>query len=172
MSIFQKIKINPQICGIELDFNGELSPENSKATQNFYNSAGVDNNWNTTYFGKKTVSFSETSKTSRAGTSFKQTLKIKFPSNDSSRSDRIALIEKVKFIKLILTNDTNLVLGRNDFFQNKSPEVKISSTEKITTITFTTKSIFSIGFIDALGEDASAFSDLLPHDIPITFINI
>ena len=172
METLEKVKPIPQICGVELDFNGELIPENSKLTQNFFNSKSSNNNWNDTYFGKKTVSFRETSKKTKPGLSYQQTFKIKFPSNDESRSDRLELFTKVKFIKINFDNDTSAVLGRNDFFQNKLPEVKIESTEKITTVTFTTKSIFSIGFVDALDANSEWFNDLLPHDIPITFINI
>ncbi len=173
MEILEKVKINPNICGIQLDFAGELSPEHSNTIQNFYNSTGVGNVWNDSYFGKKTVSFRENSKNSKSGISFEQQLVIKFPGNDSSRSDRIAIFTKVKFVKLILSNGTNFVIGRNDFFQNKRPKIKFNSDEKMVSVTFTTKSIFPIGFVDAVDNGSNdPFNDLLPHDIPITFINI
>mgnify|MGYP003627270690 CR=1 FL=1 len=174
MELLEKVKVNPNICGISLDFAGELTPENSQALQNFYNSVASNNVWNDSYFGKKTVSFSEVSKTSRSGIQHTQTLRIKFPSNDARRSDRLQLFTKVKFVKMLLDNGTSLIIGRNDFFQNKRPEVSISSSEKISTITFTTKSIFTTGFYNATNNGGANdyIDDLLPHDIPITFLNI
>jgi hypothetical protein len=173
MEILEKVRVNPNICRIQLDFAGALSPEAASSIQNFYNSRGVDNIWNDAYFGKKRVSFRETSKSSKSGLSFTQVLEIKFPSNDSNRSDRISLFEKVKYVKLILDNGNTMVIGRNDYFQNKLPDVSITSDEMITTVKFETKSIFSIGFVDAAGAGTNDFfNDLLPHDIPITFINI
>lgn len=173
MEILEKVKINPQICGIQLDFNGALSPQYAQSLQNFYNSSSSENVWNDAYFGKKRVSFRETSKKSRSGPSYVQTLEIRFPGNDKLRSDRIAFFHKVKYVKLILTNQTIMVLGRNDYFQNKLPEISVTSDEQMTTIKFETQSIFPVGFVDAApGVSNDFFNDLLPHDIPITFINI
>ena len=173
MELLDKVKVNPEICHISLDFDGGLNADYSKAAQNFYNSKENGNNWNKTHFGKTTVSFQEDSKTSDAGESFTQTLSIKFPSNDDHRSDRIAFFKFVKFIKLDLTNGAQMVLGRNDYFQNKTPKVTTRSTHKFTTVTFVIESIFAAGFV--LAGDGSVtdyLNELLPHDIPITFINI
>ncbi|WP_372744301.1 hypothetical protein [Lutibacter sp.] len=173
MEIIDRVAFNPDVCAVELDFEGKLTPEYAKIAQNFFNSRENGNVWKPTYFGKKTISFSETSKKSTAGTSYNQTITITFPSNDLLRSDRLELFKMVKFIKLVLTNGAKLVIGRNDFFQNSPPKVKTESNLKITTVTFSTESIFHSGFVRNADDDiADLIDDLLPHDIPITFINI
>lgn len=173
MAIFDKVKGNPQICGVELDFDGQLTPEKSNAIQNFYNSSSIGAEWNASYFGKTTVSFSETSKNSNAGVSYNQSLSIKFPSNDNSRSERLETFKFVKFVKIKFTNNTQLVIGRNDYFQNTPPTVTINSDNKFSIITFNVVSIFSAGFLTSeTGDISDWINDLLPHDIPITFINI
>lgn len=171
MELLNKVTVNPNICGIELDFNGELSPDNSEVLKSFYNSVGSNSVWNNSYFGKKTVRFSETSKKHKAGIYYTQSLMIKVPSNDANRSERLNLFTKTKNIKVNLDNNSSLVLGRNDIFQNKRPNVTVSSSEKMTTLTFATTSIFSAGFYNSDAE-SNVTNDLLPHDIPITFINI
>jgi hypothetical protein len=172
MQILEKVTVNPYICGIEFDFTGQLTPLDSAEIQSFFSSKANQLTWKESYFGKKTVSFRETSKPDKkANTVYLQTLKIKFPSNDQNRSDRIYLFSKIKFIRIILNNSASLVIGRNDFFQNKRPVVKITSDEKMTIVTFTTKSIFPTGFAEI--TDISEISDqLLPADVPLTFINI
>jgi len=171
MSVLEKVKINPQICGLELDFSGELYPEQSKTLQNFFNSKGNQLTWNNTYFGKTTIRFNETSKNTTSGLKFTQELSIKFPSNDGSRSDRIAIFRKVKFLRLLLSNNTSLVMGRNDYFQNKRPNLSFQSDITFTTVTFTTESIFAVGFVEIVDISGIA-NQLFPADIPITFINI
>lgn len=170
MELIDKVSVNPIICGIELDFSGQLDPQNATGFQQFYDSKGNLLTWEEIYFGKKTVTFRETSKESKEGTSYTQKLTIKFPSNDKNRSKRIELIKKVKFIKLILDTGEKMVIGRNDFFQNKRPQVIISSNVAQTTVSFTAQSIFPIGFVTEISADL--LSTLLPADIPITFINI
>lgn len=170
MEVLSKVSINPFICAIELDFSGNLTPNNSNVPRSFFNSLGNSLTWEEAYFGKKTVSLKETSKNVAAGTQYTQKLSIKFPSTDINRSERIYLFNKVKFVKIVMNTGLKLVLGRNDFFQNKKPAVTASSTTTHTIITFTSNSIFPIGTVDEV--DITTFGDnLLPNNLPISFIN-
>jgi hypothetical protein len=172
MEMLDKVKVKASICGIELDFDGQLTPDNSSAIQNFFNSQSNGNVWNNIYFGKTTVSFAENSKKSNAGISYNQTLSIKFPSKDTNRSNRLELFKFVKFIKIIFTDASEIIIGRNDYFQNTPPSVAINSTDKFSTVTFSVSSIFSAGYLTSNTGSSDWLDDLLPHDIPITFINI
>ena len=171
MSLLEKVSENPIICKIGLDFSRNLSAVNSKELQNFFNSEGNQYTWQNTHFGRRSVSFRETEKITAAGSEFTQELKIKIPSVDKNRADRITFIKQAKFIRIELSNGLMLVLGRNDFFQNKLPLITTKSDLRSTTITFKTKSIFSIGFLEV--NDVSDVIDfLIPLDIPINLINI
>lgn len=166
MELKDKVNSSPHICGIELDFSGELAPSYTNDFLKFYNSYENGNVFQETYFGKKTVRLKESSFHSREGYGFNQSLSIKFPSNDLNRALRIEMFKKVKFIKIKLSNGTDMVLGRNDYFQNKKPNVKIESDEKMTQIRFSTKSMASLGFLPSEGGAVG-----FPVDIPIDFIN-
>lgn len=176
MSLLNKVTTAPFICRIAFDFASELTPLSKANAQNFFNSVGNNYTWLPTHFGKRKVSFRETEKITASGTEYKQELKIVFPSTDQYRSDRLALIKQAKYIRLELSNGLMLLMGRNDFFQNKRPEFKASSTEKKTTLTITTKSIFPIGFLevnDLAGYDNSDIMDfLIPLDTPINLIQL
>ncbi|MEI6865811.1 hypothetical protein [Flavicella sp.] len=171
MQLAEKVKDTPFIYGIELDFSGHLVPVSSESG-GFFNSKANQLTWEEIYFGRKTVSFKETTKTDKRGnTVFSQFLTIKFPSNDFNRANRLALFFQVRFLKILLTNKTSLVFGRNDFYQNKPPAVSISSSERMSSVSFESKSIFPTGFAEI--QDISQVSDqLLPADLPLTFINL
>lgn len=167
MELQEKVKSLPHVCGIELDFDGQLIPSAGEELINFYNSYPSNNEFVKAYFGLKTVRFKESSVDTRSGVYFNQGLVIQFPSNDVNRSSRLDLFKKVKFIKIKLTNNTEMVFGRNDYFQNKKPEVKIESDLNISKVTFSTKSIFPLGFL-IVDMGAVGF----PVDVPIDFINL
>lgn len=170
MQILEKVTVTPYICGIELDFAGELLPSFSETTQPFYNSSANALTWNKTYISIKSISFRETSKEDKnQNTAYTQKLSFKFPSNDTQRAERIELLRKVKFIKLMMNNDTSLVIGRNDYNQNKLPNFSTSSDIKSTTVTYTSKSVFPTGFAEIINIKAIA-SSLAPIDLPLTFI--
>jgi hypothetical protein len=71
-------------------------------------------------------------------------------------------MNKVRFVKLKLTNGMDLVIGRNDIQQNARPRVKIKTNEKKAEAEFETVSIFPSGFVD----DANYIG--LPILIPIS----
>ena len=93
---------------------------------------------------------------------YKQVVTIRFPATDENRSQRIALIKKARFIKLILTNGLELVIGRNDIKQNARPKINIKTNIKTAEVEFATLSIFPAGFV----SDVHAIG--LPTLIPIS----
>ncbi|MBX9886666.1 MAG: hypothetical protein K2Y30_01875 [Flavobacteriaceae bacterium] len=147
MELLDKVNINPNICGVELAFNGQLTAANIPDWQQFYNSTMIDTDFTKTYIGLGSVSFAEESQESAAGTSYKQSVTIRFPSTDGNRSQRIALISKARFIKLKLSSGRDLVIGRNDYRQNARPKIVIKTNVKTAEAVFETVSIFPSGFV-------------------------
>ncbi|WP_341221880.1 hypothetical protein [Polaribacter atrinae] len=171
MSILQKSAGAPFICKVYLDFNGSLTPTNSEENQNFYNSVGNQYTWKPLYFSITKVNFTETPKEISAGTQYTQSLSISFPNSDALRTDRIEKIKTTKFVRLELSNGVSIVLGRNDFFQNKPLSILATSTANKTTISFKTITMFSVGVLQI--NDVSHIIDfLIPTENPNNFIAI
>jgi hypothetical protein len=160
MELLDRVNINPNICGVELAFNGELTAANIPDWQQFYNSTMIDTDFTKTYIGLGSVSFSEESQESAAGLSFKQSVTIRFPSSDGNRAQRIALISKACFIKLKLSSGRDLVLGRNDYKQNARPKIVIKTNVKTAEAVFETVSIFASGYVASPNQMLS--SALIP----------
>jgi len=155
------------ICSLQLDFSGVQVPSISGAYQNFYDTNMDNMDFFKTYFTGTTLSLSEESKDTSAGTKYLQSLVWSFPNNDRNRSLRIAELIKVKYVKLVLSDGNSIVLGRNDFFQNARPKIKTQSDHLHTSIEFDFVSIFPFGFLEGTDD-----GDLYPLCIPITFINL
>jgi len=172
MSLLQKVNEAPFISKISLDFTGILTATNEQETQNFFNSTGNELTWEDAYFGKRKVKFQETEKNVKGVSVFTQVLKINFPNSDKNRAARITFIKKAKFVKLELSNGLILVMGRNDFFQNKRPVIKASSDHKVTSVTFTTKSIFSTGYLEVYSDVSTYIDFLYPEETPFNLIPI
>ena len=157
MGIFDRVKVNPNICGVEVAFTGELTASSIPDWQQFYNSSMFATDFTKTYVGLGSVSFGEESEYSLAGTSYKQSVTIRFPSNDANRAERIELMQKVKFLKLKLTNGRDIVIGRNDYKQNARPKIKTETNIKTAEVKFQTIAISPAGFVsspDLLGSQA------------------
>lgn len=164
MILLDKTKSNVSICGIELSFIGNLSASSIAGWQSFFNSLMVDTNFTKAYVGLGSVSFSEESEVINAGPLYKQKVTIALPNGDSNRSERIALLQQTKLIKIKLSDGTDLVIGRNDFKQNARPKIKIACNVKKAMVEFETVSIFPSGFV------SNQEGYLLPAFIPITLI--
>ena len=163
MALFDKVKSVPNICGVELAFNGDLLPSIIEGYQPFINSLMQNTDFTKTYFGVGSVSFSEESDDNAAGDSWTQKLVIRFPSSDDSRAYRLATFHKVKFIRIKLTNGRDLVMGRNDFTQNARPLVKTSTNANIGQAEFQTVSITPLGYTP--NPDAGGLPDFIPLDL-------
>lgn len=157
-----KVNVNPNICAVELAFSGEITAANIPDWQPFFNSSMFAVDFAKTHVGLGSVSFGEESQLSPAGTSYRQSVTIRFPSTDLNRSERIALMDKVRFIKLKLTNGQDLVIGRNDVKQNARPKISIKTNIKTAEAKFETVSIFPSGFV------SDTHSVGLPTLIPIS----
>jgi hypothetical protein len=162
MAILEKVKSVPNICEIEVAFNGELVPSSIPDWQQFFNSTMLNLDFTKTYIGLASVDFSEESVTTSAGTHWKQNIKFRFPATDKNRAERLQLFTTVKYLKIKFNNGLDLVLGRNDFYQNTSPKHQIKSTAKLAEVEFETLSIVPSGFV----PNPSAYA--LPTLIPIS----
>lgn len=155
----------PNICGIEIATSGSLKPSSIEGYQEFYNSIPVGTNFAKAYTGKASVSFDEQSLEDNAGISYKQKLIITFPATDKDRANRFAFLQKTRFVKILLTNNKHIVIGRNDFEQNARPKVTVKSNVKLAQAEFETVSIFPSGYVPAAAQGG------LPTLFPINFIN-
>jgi len=162
MEMLGKVADNPNICSVEIAFNGTLLPSDIPEWQSFYNSKMLDVDFTKTHIGLGSVSFGEESAVGSGGPMYKQSVSIRFPSTDGNRSERLALIMRAKFIKLKLTNGKDLVIGRNDVQQNASPKIQIKTNIKTAEAQFETLSIFPSGFV----PNPNAYG--LPALIPLT----
>lgn len=165
MILAEKVANLSNICGIALDFSAAPIPSYSDYGQRFYDSYLVGSAAQVVYYGKRTVSFSENLKQSRAGDYWEIKFSMQFPSNDKDRVLRIEEFRKAKYILVQLNSGKVLLIGRNDITQNAKPKVNIKNTEQLTLVEFITLSIAPSGFL----PDYNA--GLFPHSIPVNFLN-
>lgn len=166
MELNSKVLVLPNICGIEIDLTGEATPSVDPSLQPFYNSIIQNSTAQPVYFSPSKGHFSESGKQTRAGYEYEQKLRLQFPSNDPVRAKRFEAYIKVKYIYITLSNGMIFLFGRNDYFQNSAPKIDIVNTEKLTQITYSTKSMFASGFTNG------SFDFNVPQDFPINFFNL
>jgi hypothetical protein len=162
MELLDRAKVNVRICGVELAFNGQLTASSIPDWQQFYNSAMVQTDFSKTYVGLASVAFEESSEELSAGTLYKQKVVFSFPNADGNRSERLALLSRIKFVKLKLSDGRDIVIGRNDYTQNARPKIKIEANIQKGSVSIETVSITPSGFV----ANASAYQ--LPAFIPLT----
>lgn len=143
----KKVKNLPFTCSLEISLKGEIKPETIYGIQPFFDSEWIKGDFHSFYFSKSSFSYGEKSSYSAPGYSYEQILKLRFPSNDGQRVNRIIGLEEIKFVKLILSDGRSAIFGRNDYKQNAKPKLEIESTLQLTEITFTNFSITPLGFI-------------------------
>ena len=159
MNINDRVHLNPFICKVLFDFSGTATPvAGNQVLQNFYDTA-FDSaaDFQEIYNSKGKVRFSEEGEQTSAGMLYTQKLVIQFPNGDLKRSERVENLTKVKHIAIGLTTSKNIILGRNDFYQNTRPKVKIETNEKTAAISFTFKSIFTCGYTALSGQNVFPF---------------
>lgn len=162
--LLDKVLSNVHPCAIELSFNSNAIPSNIPGWQPFYNSTFENLDFEKTYASLSSIDFSEESNVSAAGTSYKQKVTFRFPENDQYRSERIALMHTIRYIKFKFTNGLDLVIGRNDVAQNTKPSIKTSSNGRICQVEVETLSITPAGFT----PNPNAYG--LPSLIPLSLI--
>ena len=144
--MFSKVLINPFISGIEIAQNANIKPSVTDSWQPFYNSNFSDTVFKSIYTSLSLLQFHEVTTNTDAGYFFTQKLIFSFPITDESRAKKAAFLLNVKFVKIIFTNGTSLVLGRNDFSQNAAPKVKLSLDIQICEAEFEGISIAACGY--------------------------
>lgn len=146
MQLLENVKSNVFLCGVEISFNGEALPSAIPNWGNFYNTITTDANFFKLILNIASIEFGESSKESKAGTSYVQSVKFRVRNGDMYRSERIALFGQVKFLKLILNNNAALFIGRNDYSQNALPKKKIEANAQMFEYTFQVESISPAGY--------------------------
>lgn len=161
--LLDKVKSNVSLCGIELVFSGQVNASNIAGWQPFYNQILEDADLQKAYASISTIDFSEETADKNGNTYYKQKAVFRFPSNDKLRAERIELIKKIKFLKLFQADGRVLILGRNDVFQNKKPDIIIKSNYRTTEVEFQSVSISPAGFTPNINQYG------LPSFIPLSF---
>ncbi len=162
MEILDRVNTRSFICGIELSFDTAVIPSIIEGWQVFYNSTFPNNNFVKAYGSRSSFDFKEEGTSSASGPAYKQKVTFRFPVTDQKRAERIALFQKIKFVKIKLSTGLDIVIGRNDFYQNTNPVVKMKTNEHLCEVEIETQSIFPSGFTPNLNIYG------LPTYIPIT----
>ncbi len=165
MVLAEKVPYLKNICGIAIDLSALPVPSYSESGQPFYDSFLASSAAQSVYFGKRSVSFSEESKETAAGTSWEIKASITFPNSDAQRAHRIEEFRKAKYLIVQLSGGNALFLGRNDYFQNTTPTIKIKSNEQLTMVEFSPLAMMPTGFLPNYNPG------LLPHDVPVNLLN-
>lgn len=162
MQLLDKVKSNILLCGIELCFNGDAVPSKIDGFQPFFNSIFIDSDFHKTYTSPVSINFDEENEDSKSGYYYKQKVTFRFPNSDKDRANRVDLMTQIKFVKIKQTNGLDIVVGRNDFYQNSAPKIKIKSNEDLTEVSVESSSIYPTGYT----PNTSGFG--LPTLIPVT----
>lgn len=163
MILRDRVLSNIILCGVELAFSASFTPSIIEGWQPFYNSIFEDHDFQKVYSSVATINFSQESKLSKAGYSYQQKVVFQFPISDGLRSERVALLEKIKYVKLKQNNGLDIVIGRNDFNQNAFPIIKTETDHQICQVSIESEAIAPVGYtpnINAYG---------LPVFIPLSF---
>ena len=164
MQILDRIRTNPNICGVEISFDGVSNSSIIAGWQPFYNQT-ITGSFAKASAGLSTFDFAEESNLTPSGYLYKQKATFRFLSSDKNRAERIALFHKLKFLKINLTNGLAIILGNNDFFQNTAPIIKTKSNAKFCEVEIACQAIVSAGYTpsyDIFG---------LPTFVPINLVN-
>lgn len=164
MNLSEKVPNLKNICGVAIDLSALPVPSYSENSQLFYDSFLLTTQAQSVYYGKRSIKFSEVSKKSRAGIFYETTVEIQFPNSDTERSLRIEEMRKAQYIIVSLSGGGAILVGRNDYFQNTKPAVKIQSDEQLTLVQYTAVSMFPSGFLPQYN------AGMLPHSIPVNLI--
>lgn len=161
--LLDKVRTNVNCCGIEVAFKGTSVPSTISGWQPFYNETFTDADFQKAGASISSIRFSEASAETNGNKFYKQKVVWSFPHNDPQRAERIALLHKIKFIKVHLSDGGSIVIGRNDVKQNAFPNIKSENNQNLCEVTIEVSSIAPAGFTPNLNQYA------LPSFIPLTF---
>nr|WP_317631377.1 hypothetical protein [uncultured Flavobacterium sp.] len=161
--LLNRVKSNVNICGLEISFNGEAVASGIENWQEFYNTITTDAEFFKLVINIAAIEFNEVSKESNAGTSYQQTVKFTVRNGDQYRAERMALFKNIKFLKVVLSNNSQILIGRNDYYQKAKPKVKIEANAQLFECTLQNTSIFPSGYTPTLPLNFG-----LPAQLPLT----
>lgn len=156
----KKIHPNPRICGLRILFSGQITHliENIDANlETFFSSQIINAEFEDSYFGKGSFSFSERGSDSDPGISYQHQVFFQFPSNDHRRAQRLHRLTQLIGIELLLTNGSSMFVGRNDHTQNAAPTISLRSDLGITQITVSAWSETPLSFVETQSAAAQFY---------------
>ena len=174
--MYTRVNQNPQICGVKIYFDGgfqllrflENGPKDKKRYYETKPTGIVKAE--KVYLGRGSFRFQENPQTSEAGTSYKQTASFRFPSNDPMRGQRIDSFQKVKYLEMMLSNGDSLILGRNDIFQNRKPNVLVSSDLQMTEVKIESESIQPVLRVHKSNDDVNTSGYDYTYDFELSWV--
>lgn len=161
-----KVQNFPSVCGIVIDASATALPTPTGSLQPFTNSIMYQQNATPVYVTTAGVQLQEQGSESRAGLSYKQTLRVSFPGSDPLRGNRIDQFKNVKYVYIKLSDGMTICFGRNDYHQNARPKIGVSIQDNRNQITYETESITPLGFTNG----ATPFD--FPLDLPVNLYNL
>lgn len=171
MAILDRVKTNINCCGIQVAFAGVAVPSVLSGWQPFYNQTFTGATFDNAYSSISKIDFSEESVTTTAGTYYKQKVSIQFPTTDPNRAERIALLHKVRFIKVLLSDASAIIIGINDIAQNAFPAIKSKSNENLCGIEFEVQSISPAGFTPFINNGSPVIPLVMnPYFETVTYV--
>lgn len=162
MQLLDKVLTNLNLCGVSFSFQGNANPSIITGWQPFYN-ATFDGTFEKAYTTVASVNYDQESAKTTAGIVYTQKVTFILPNSDQYRADRIALIHKLKYVKLHLSEGQDIIIGRNDYFQNKKPNIKVSENHQRCAVEISNRSIYPTAYTPR----ANAYG--LPSLIPLSF---
>lgn len=169
MEILDRVTSRSNICNVQLSFTGLAKASITSGWQPFYNSSFEEADFQKAYATLSSIDYEEESNTTSAGTSYNQKVIFRFPMHDAKRAERIALMQKIKFVKLSFSNKIDIVLGRNDHNQNTKPRVKIKTNSRICEVAVESQSIFPSGFDDTFYSEVPIIAGVFDETFDETF---
>ena len=157
-TLLDRVLTNAHICEVRVAFTGDVTPSTLSMWQPFYNSTFDGESFEKLYATIASIDFEEESNKSAAGVSYKQKVVFRFPNSDPRRPERIAMIHRIKWVNLTLSNGLVITVGRNDHGQNTKPTIKTKTNAHLCEVSIETTSIFPSGYAPTV----PGFNGLIP----------
>ena len=90
---------------------------------------------------RASLSFNQDYEETRSGGVYTQSVQFSYPSNTDEHALESEFLKKVKLIGLLLSDGSEIIIGRNDVKQNRKPKLSFSSNLNFTEAKFVSRSI-------------------------------
>lgn len=134
------------VCKVNLYTNDKVASilvdigENTTSKKGFYKTLVAGTAINIKH-SRSSLSFKQDYEETRAGGVYTQTIQFSYRSNTNEHALESEFLKTVKLIGLLLSDGSEIIIGRNDVKQNRKPTLSFASDLNFTEAKFTSKSI-------------------------------